>query len=435
MNFKHCSFSVFTAVLCILFVVDANAKTCDTGQYLLTKSCYDCQPGCYCGNPSAKLDPKDKINREQIPQWCAGQRSECSHKYRDGYGICGRPDAKVAKCPTDFPKSDAKATSAEDCYTLVGDKKLYNKPVNCDAGQYLPKDSANCAPCSQAGKDYYCPGKTSPKPSTTQSQGALRCPSGQQQNSAGTGCESIYVDCYAGQYLPKNSKTCAPCPDDGKSVCHGISNAKQSANDQGIATCTGNTKPNISLTECVSAITQQKFTTCDAGYYLPKGATECQLCKFGNYYCPSGFQATVPATKDWGLVSCDGTPSTDRKRCESKTSEHVLIEKNDTSYSAPVDLNFSVAPGYYLPANASNQKTCKNGYYCPGGNYERSNVDQGLFKCPLDSETNQSKTACTLERSKDQMRYGKNGTKETALNRQCWLKTNTSEYKSCVFGK
>lgn len=120
-----------------------------------------------------------------------------------------------------------------------------------------------------------------------------------------------------------------------------------------------------------------KKMNCPAGKYLPKNTDSCSDCKNdANTYCPGIKDITPSITADQGLSTCPNNqkPNSLKTGCESNAVTCSL--------------------GQYLPANTLDCTTCKDGFYCLGGSFNKSSSDQGLSTCPNNQKPNSSKTGC-----------------------------------------
>ena len=307
------NFGFFVIALCVGLLPEygAFAKKCDNGSFLFSGQCYTCDSGCYCPYPGNvdrdKLDPKNDIKNEVLEKWCARQGS-CSHtdKSHDqnkyGYQECGKNnEARVFRCPEQFPNSAGGSTSIEQCYTVAGPKKLYYKKITCVSGEYLPINSDTCVPCKTGTSDY-CPGLKDVYPSITIDQGIKTCTSGQHANGTHTSCENAsdgQIKCVAGTYLPANAEECAACPDGF--VCRGNGSYSKQPIDQGNEECPNGTVPNRTKTECE---TDPDNISVPRGYYLPANHTTPQPCENLNrkQFCPGGTFAKSSLKQ--GIIDC-----------------------------------------------------------------------------------------------------------------------------------
>ena len=327
MKHRYYLFLSAVAVGCFLPIVDVQAKSgeCGIGEFLFSTKCRDCKPGCYCyggHTTTLSLDHKDKISASDLEKYCRRETNSCPHQGKDGYGECGRKgEAKIERCPAGFPKSDAKATSAEQCYVMSGNERLYNKKVSCAAGKYLPKGKGSCADCSSKGGNYYCTGVTA-YPSTTADQGLSECASGKKPNSARTGCGNIDIKCKAGQYLPKGRDYCIECKTGHLDVCEGGTFQENSNADQGIITCGNDLIANKEHSKCVS---ESGIIVVPKGQYLPADTYVPKPCpKASKKYCPGG--EFTHSKKNQGMYDCpmNGRSSSDMSTCTLTLSKEQL---------------------------------------------------------------------------------------------------------------
>lgn len=480
MKFKSSIFAIMTVIPCVtLYVNDAKATNCSAGDYQWALACHKCSKGCYCEGHGDNQS------------WGALTCYPESGSYKLGAKSFGSAYAphKIGVCPKEFPESDAGTNSERNCYKEYNGKRLYNRSETCKAGWYFPKNSNGCEPCPKGEKDY-CPGGTF-KPKTIDDQGLSQCSSSQKANSNHSGCENkaINVTCKAGQYLQAGMTYCTPCRD--RYYCLGGSFTTASI-DQGLKSCTNNSKPNAAKTACV--------ITCKAGQYLPGKAASCRSCK-DRYYCPGGTYFASPNVlaynRDQGLLSCPSNkvPNKDKTACEFQKNVHDAKPVDSQPVeNGPETFNCSV--GQYLPAKAKNCQQCKSGYYCAGGDYayadidqgaaqcpagfhpneaqtecekdlpnevtctagfylpsktmeckkctnskrycpggktfKKADFDQGIYNCPTTSVANDDKSACVLKLSKSFLQYGSN--EKASLSEQCWANTDSAKYKICLFG-
>lgn len=299
----------------------AKSGECARGEFLMSTICRKCNAGCYCsggGTTTLSLDHKNKISNSEVESYCAHKTNSCSNSGNDGYGACGRHDsAKMYRCPDDYPSSLSGSTSSGDCYKSVGDGKIYNINVTCNAGTYLPANSNKCYKCE--GGDWVCPGGTY-HTMFSGYKGMEKCPSGKKPNSAKTACvDEPKETCSKGTYLPANSNKCAACPDGW--VCKGgeeydpnktepVDRFKERCSGKSIPNetktackdCAAGTKPNEDNTECVEG----DAITVAPGYYLKKNSetqTACPPTMPETKYCPGG-EFKFSKTEDQGQQDC-----------------------------------------------------------------------------------------------------------------------------------
>ena len=418
MKFNYNLFSYTLCLLCteILYSQSAHAVSCGAGQYPYLSWCHDCTEGCYCTGPGFHQG------------W--GYLYSCdTDKAKTKFGASWQDSGwnNVYTCPKDFPKSEKKAKSVEDCYVEIAGKKIYNKRATVKAGQYLPMQSNTPVACKTDNDKTYCPGGTF-SASLTSDQGLKKCSDSEKASSDRTKCEHINVKCEAGRYLPSGWSSCSPCKSDGnRYYCPGGSFSAAPSTNMGLKECPSGKVANSDKTGCIVPPTH-----CDPGQYLPRGATQCKDCKSRYYLCAGG-PITVGLTYDQGIRKCDGNlvANAENTSCVTDT---VAKENLELIKSLPAG-TISVPAGKYLPAGKRTPATCRGTTnYCPGGDFDEASVDQGIVECPKNTRANKDKTACTATFTKIQMQYGPYG-KDTPYTRQCWLKTDSAEdFKSCVFG-
>ena len=267
--------SMCSLVLGTNFSAFAACYSSEAGEYCLTNKRYTCPAGCYCekapgdyGALDRKGNGQKDIYQEDVAAWCKNG-TEC--KWSGGTGQCGTSnDAKVFRCPADFPESENASKTEKDCYAIVGNKKLYNKVVtNCIPGTYLPINSDSCVSCKSG--NFVCPGPGTSgfKPSVTQDQGIKECKSGEKPNAAKTACDKEEaeeaeastgdISVQPGYYLPEKSKTQKQCSE-STYYCPGGSYA-ESGEDQGKFKCPKNTTANQKRTACVARVPKSNLKT------------------------------------------------------------------------------------------------------------------------------------------------------------------------------
>ena len=385
-------------------------KRCAEGQHKLGLICYGCPEGFYCD----------------------GSAEQSVIGGKDG-------QAGVHKCPSTFPKSDRNqatggvgAKTASQCYfTNSAGKKIYNKPLSCSAGKYIPAASDVCTDCLA---NNYCPGVTNKIPSTSSVQGMTACPSGTvsakgaksasdckkqltcnpgqylpadateckpcpdgkycpdkktyTQSSSDQGdktCQTGYVpnaqktgcsiQCLAGKYLPANSEKCEKCPEDGKSFCKGGSFQK-STKIQGVDTCPTGQQPKAVASACEAI-----KVDCKDGQYLKAGALQCTTCLDG-YKCTAG-KHSYNAQKDQGITKCSNGKISNQEKTKCIDAPPTSVECKG---------------GFYLPANKNECQACTAGHACKGGTYNKGQkTDAGIIKCTGITSPNSNKTDCTVQ--------------------------------------
>ena len=343
MKFKYTSFvsTVFMAfVACFCATEEVHAKECPAGQYQWASGCHKCKDGCYC--------PGNGANQG----W--GALSNCKPAYgtfKLGAKEHNSGANNILVCPNDYPRSDEGASKASDCYRMDGDHYLPNKSFKCDPGKYLKKyNQSSCSPCPTGEKDY-CPGGTFKISSSD--QGLSKCTGSTKANNNHSGCEDpkaafSEVKCKAGEYLPKNSKSCASCKSGTRYYCPGGTFQAPATADIGIKECGSGQKTNSNRSGCIADGANVK-----AGYYLPANTTTPAPCKTDKaYYCPGG--DFKEKKTDQGIKECPkGTSQNKDKSACSKTvsksdMEKCWIEANELTISKNNYQVCAVGKRYYI---------------------------------------------------------------------------------------
>ena len=458
-NFKASIFTIVSVISCVsLCPNNAYSDTCDgKGWYVYDASpdwCMPCPAGCYCPNNAEKM----KYSKVDWQPCTSGLDALGIYKCPSGY----TSDSTTEKCTGLGKHTYCRGPQSEqECYFKAKDtgKRIYfgQTSINCKPGTYAKAGYGECQPCP-SGK--ICPGKraiqkeakkglsiglsldvaanttwdsswkleTSLFRSPLKDSGVYSCPSGQTADASHTSCTSAKkVKCEAGRYLPSGWTSCTSCKSDGnRYYCPGGSFSAAPSTNMGLKECPSGKVANSDKTGCIVPPTH-----CDPGQYLPRGATQCKDCKSRYYLCAGG-PITVGLTYDQGIRKCDGNlvANAENTSCVTDT---VAKENLELIKSLPAG-TISVPAGKYLPAGKRTPATCRGTTnYCPGGDFDEASVDQGIVECPKNTRANKDKTACTATFTKIQMQYGPYG-KDTPYTRQCWLKTDSADFKSCVFG-
>lgn len=332
------SLFVIAAIIGVAPVFNVFAKTCSAGEHLMTSACRDCPAGCYCTQTSTKLDPKDKISNSEKADWCARKRSTCSNSGKDGYGDCGKPEGGVNRCPTNFPDSAAKSTSIEQCYTVVGSKKLYYKKITCIAGKYLPINSDQCTTCP-SGKE--CPGIENVYPSIKTDQGI-----GDKKASE----NSNIIDVAPGQFLPGNTGTPKQCTGTNR-YCPG-GTFMRSNKEQGRYECPKGSRVNDNLSGCKMTLTKEQMESGTKGNSVCWAHTDSE-----DYLSCVGIKIAEVST---ATDTSNTTTSTNdnSKRIDIKLPQKLIKEK---AIQKIVDTNLVSAPAMQvaMPIERSAKKVIK----------------------------------------------------------------------------
>ena len=123
----------------------------------------------------------------------------------------------------------------------------------------------------------------------------------------------------------------------------------------------------------------------------------------------------------------------------SSATKSVTINKNSTgnrTYTANWTKNanqiISCAAGKYLPKNKTSCALCTSGNYCKGGKWYKSNVDQGLTKCPSgygNSDVGSSKISqCYIKVSAGKHIKTKNSATQTTCGAGTYKVAHTVNY-------
>lgn len=137
---------------------------------------------------------------------------------------------------------------------------------------------------------------------------------------------------------------------------------------------------NLSTTNGDTVTLYAKWSPCPAGKYAKAGATSCSSCT-GNTY-----------TDVEGQAACLTCPTG-----QTANSTHTGCVDGDAQVIA-------CPAGTYLKANGTSTSdcvTCPEGFYCPGGEWNTSDEDQGKSPCPeghIDGGTGLTKEeACKIK--------------------------------------
>lgn len=178
---------------------------------------------------------------------------------------------------------------------------------------------------------------------------------------------------------------------------------------------------------------------CDPGQYLPANATKCTTCKDRYYVCAGGSFAF--ASKVQGIIKCPAgqIANADKTKCEQKRNSDNTSEPKRNKECEPgkylmgPGLCWSCPDGYacpggkdkikcvdgkvsnsdktkcittihcvdnmYLPANSDTCHYCKEEYICKGGDFEKSDKDQGLSVCEKTDDVATYMGVCKNENS------------------------------------
>lgn len=139
-----------------------------------------------------------------------------------------------------------------------------------------------------------------------------------------------------GKYLPINSNTATKCKTNGnRYYCPGGMTVRPSFDrDQGIKECPSGQKANSSLTGCETVKTTEK---CNPGYYLPKNATSCKVCKSRYYLCIGGTFPLKPSS-DQGIRKCDGNLIANSGHTQCVASTQTSVPQTTTTKITKITL-------------------------------------------------------------------------------------------------
>ena len=113
--------------------------------------------------------------------------------------------------------------------------------------------------------------------------------------------------------------------------------------------------------------------SCSSGYFLPAGATSCEICP-NAHTCNGG-------TFEFSFIHTQGLQYGDILVQNSIGGCATNFGKN---YQAVFVLTvYTCTPGYYLPANNDGCVICPVDNYCAGGTYTfNETTSQGITPCP-----------------------------------------------------
>ncbi|MBR5904329.1 MAG: InlB B-repeat-containing protein [Alphaproteobacteria bacterium] len=184
---------------------------------------------------------------------------------------------------------------------------------------------------------------------------------------AGGGNDPIEVHCNAGYYLPGGATECSACT--GNYYCTEDTYYTSSQN-QGLNTCDFGYEPNSAHTACTP-----KMVECADGEYLPGNSLECSSCTDTNYYCEADIYDF--SAQPQGLKTCPEG------------------QEPNAAHTGCITAKIHCDAGYYLPAGQSTCQQCTDEFYCESGNYDLSEIPQGLKTCAFGYEPNTNHDACT----------------------------------------
>ena len=260
---------------------------------------------------------------------------------------------------------------------------------------------------------------------------------------------SKYVECPAGKYLPaggSSADACKDCREDH--ACAGSDRLMPNASmDQGIIKCVAGEKTDSKRTKCVKYLS--KYVECPAGKYLPAGGSSADACKDcrEDHACAGSDRLMPNASMDQGIIKCatGKKPNSAKTACVIGTGIKVtgidkkrkddIIAKKDGKEISDKSGDVKCAAGKYLPGGKKECKVCEGvNKYCPGGEFDFADEDQGIHSCPTGGNVNGNKSGCRIKLSKSSMYYG-TGQRASNIQQQCWIIKDVEEYASCVLPK
>jgi len=402
MKFKnHVFFMLGLASVFSMGTFDAMAKACNKKNVEAGKWCIeggseqDCRAGCYCVGANKKKGISLWVD---VAKFC-----------RESTNVNAYSEQGVYKCP-DGKTSNTKAKTISDCYDV---QTSSSESTNCTyapaAGRYCKYKGGQ--PLCEPG--CYCPGgntsavgnngsyerqvtsRCADHGASAESYLAARsihyCPDDFPDSDSGT---SKIDNCYfkdgskkvkygdanisvpAGKYLPKQKKDPATCPA-GK-YCPGGSFKPSAVEDKGAYDCSGSGA-------VVSSDKASCVITCSPGYYFAKSTQACKDChtlENSKKYCPDTTTVTLQIAnasyEDKGIYTCNNGYIANASRTDCIES---VVE---------------CTAGKYLKKNTETPSTCQAGYYCEGGSFSYSALqDQGIEPCTGNTKSSSGQSQCT----------------------------------------
>ncbi len=383
------------------YYLNANneCKICPVGTYSDKEGAIKCEPcasGYYGSNtgltectrcPENQTSPRGSTSISQCEKSSNFYKCDAGYYHKDGdaentcetdcpsgyYCPGGSYDKKsnsygIIQCPIGYSNSKSNATKETDCYYSVpAGYAILSKgsdKTQCDVGQY-----------KGGHRVFY--GKTS---------NCEDCPPGYTSKAGSTKIEECKAEnevvCYAGYYHKSGTdpNSCNDkCPENH--YCPGGSFNKGNG-DVGISEC-----PPGTISEAGSKVETQcknEKTTikCEKGYYHEAG-TNPNLCNAKcsiNYYCPGGL--FDKKSDVYGRYACP----------TGYASKEGSTKKSDCEGSSTV----TCPEGYYHPAGTSESichTICQENHYCPGGKFDKSSNEYGIFRCSAGSKSKEGSTA------------------------------------------
>ena len=427
---------------------------------------HDCKPGCYCQGASTNNGK----------WWFAGDVAKgCTQKWQKLESEFSYQGMHL--CPGEYPNSANGAQTLQECYYVnVAGKKVYNKPVRCAAGSYLPKESNDCATCPAGSycqfEGVYYPsrtheqGITGPMPDgTTGPEGAtgpsqaipnppVECPKGQYADTANS-CK----DCPAGYYCPGwqaadkiSPKIQCPDPNDPQYQMapedyperyyanDPVSDGQSAVRLYGFTYTSWHTKLK-DITECRIRLygeNQRGFFE-DQGILYNKVTNKYDISgdlfyksAKKKYYLTdrymAGTQTYCEYHKDeankWSMLYRQALLCELNKYCPGVKETRCAAGNFEESMGMKEPVEVVCARGQYLPADSENCALCPSGYVCEGDTFKTSHRAQGAKKTYTQAE----------------MLYGIDATGKKAKTKPadpadaCWAHFGPIGYKECVLG-
>lgn len=337
--------------------VERDCKPCDSGKFCnelnSTSTSGDCKAGYYC------------ISGVDTPTPQLTNLTHCPNAF---------PHLSVGgKCP-----AGSYCETSSPTYTA------------CPAGQYTPNSGfPACLPCPLG---YFCLNETS-------DHTVNRCPVG---HYCPQGTKHAYeFQCPPGTFNPDevttNSSACLSCTP-GK-YCEGYGNEKPTNSCDAGYFCPGGNQisrpaayecqprfycpiESSKMTECTAGSYCQTprlpapTAECDAGYYCPNGSASAQEkdC-YPGHYCEKG--SDLPTSCDMGTFLA-GSRATSKDQCSNCTAGSYCDSTGLPAVSGPC------APGYYCPGGQKDRTPseyqCPKGHYCIEGSFEPARCANGTYQ-------------------------------------------------------
>ncbi len=232
-----------------------------------------------------------------------------------------------------------------------------DETITCSAGNYLPKNTLSCAQCLSS---YYCLGGTFKK--KTNDQGLSPCPNGYKNSALGSSKESsCYMKVPANKYV-KKAKDTSPttCPSGQKRDAHNV-------NYGSISTCSSKT---VTVTFNCNGGTRSSGPASSSYKSDASGQKFTTKCSY-------------EGKKQDGWKK-DKNGKTKNYETNSGVSSSFVISYSPkiTLYAHWVDETYKCSAGTYLKKASKQCTKCLANYYCSGGSFKyNKDKDQGINKC------------------------------------------------------